>query len=94
MFRRPVWTCEPEELKALLQKSGIPLYGAALRDDTRDARALCYEKAAAAIGSEGKGLSQTVLSLCDCTVKIPMSPRCESLNAAAAAAVLLWEMYR
>ena len=94
VFRRPVWVCEPEELKALLQKSGIPLYGAALRDDTRDARALCYEKAAVAIGSEGKGLSQAVLALCDCTMKIPMSPRCESLNAAAAAAVLLWEMYR
>ena len=47
-----------------------------------------------AIGSEGKGLSQEVLEACDLTVKIPMSDHCESLNAAAAAAVLLWEAAR
>ena len=35
-----------------------------------------------------------VLALCDETVRIPMSPRCESLNAAVAASVLLWEAYR
>ena len=47
-----------------------------------------------AIGSEGRGLSQKVLALCDATVRIPMEMRCESLNAAIAAAVLLWEAYR
>ena len=47
-----------------------------------------------AIGSEGRGLSREVLDLCDKTVLIPMSPRCESLNAAIAAAVLLWESWR
>ena len=47
-----------------------------------------------AIGSEGRGLSEQLLALCDHTVKIPMSPRCESLNAATAASVLLWEMYQ
>lgn len=49
---------------------------------------------APAIGSEGRGLSREVLDLCDKTVLIPMSPRCESLNAAIAAAVLLWESWR
>ena len=93
-FRCPVWTCGAEELAALLRRSGIPLYGAALRADTRDVREMDYTRAAAAIGSEGRGLSQQVLSLCDATVKIPMNDRCESLNAAAAAAVLLWEMAR
>ena len=46
-----------------------------------------------------QGITQTLLSpgyagalaACDRTVRIPMSERCESLNAAAAAAVLLWE---
>ena len=51
-------------------------------------------RAAVAIGSEGRGLSQELLALCDGTVRIPMSPRCESLNAAVAASVLLWEGYR
>ncbi|MBD9196838.1 MAG: RNA methyltransferase, partial [Clostridiales bacterium] len=46
------------------------------------------------IGSEGRGLTEELLALCDGTVRIPMSPRCESLNAAVAASVLLWEAYR
>ena len=94
VFRRPVWRCAPQELKALLAASGIPLYGAALRDDTVDARSMDYGRAAVAIGSEGRGLSEEMLSLCDRTIRLPMSGRCESLNAAVAASVLLWEMYR
>ena len=38
VFRCPVWTVAAEELSALLKRSGIPLYGAALREDTLDAR--------------------------------------------------------
>ena len=43
------------------------------------------------IGSEGRGVSQEALELCSRTLRIPMAETCESLNAAAAAAVLLWE---
>lgn len=94
VFRCPVWTCEIEELKRLLTASGIPLYGAALRSDTADARDVDYTRAAVAIGSEGRGLSGALLERCDRTVKIPMRTHCESLNAAAAATALLWEMAR
>ena len=94
VFRCPVWTTEPKEAAALLKGSGIPLYGAALRADTLDARAADYRRCAIAIGSEGRGLTEEVLALCDATIKIPMSDHCESLNAAAAAAVLLWEAAR
>ena len=44
--------------------------------------------------NEGRGLSRSALDACAATVKIPMNPRCESLNAAAAAAILLWEGWR
>ena len=81
-------------LSALLKKSGIPLYGAALREDTLDACAVDYNRCAIAIGSEGRGLTEGVLALCDRTIKIPMSEHSESLNAAAAATVLLWEAAR
>ena len=94
VFRCPVWTCEPKRLKELLEASDIPLYGAALREDTRDARDVDYSRAALAIGSEGQGLSRELLDLCTQTLKLPMSVHCESLNAAAAAAALLWEMGR
>ena len=39
-------------------------------------------------------LTEQVLAMCDKTVRIPMQAHCESLNAAMAAAVLLWEAYR
>lgn len=94
LFRCPAWTCRTEELRCLLAESGLPLYGAALRKDTLDAREADYRRCAVAIGSEGRGLSAEVLDLCTRTVRIPMRAHCESLNAAAAAAVLLWEMAR
>lgn len=92
VFRCPAWNAEAADVISLLRDCGIPLYGAALRDDTLDAREVDYTCAAVAIGSEGRGLSQQVLALCDRTIRIPMRDRCESLNAAAAATVLLWEM--
>ena len=94
VFRRDVYQCTADELCALLQKCGLPLYGTALRNDTVSLRDADLSRAAVAIGSEGRGLSAELLSKCEKTIKIPMSPRCESLNAAVAASVVLWEMYR
>lgn len=94
IFRREAYSVTTEELFALLRKSGVPLYGTALRDDTVPLAEADLARAAVAIGSEGRGLSQQVLDECAKTLKIPMNPRCESLNAAIAATVVLWEMYR
>ena len=94
VFRRPAWSCTLEELCALAKASGLPLYGAALREDTMDVREVSLRRSVVLIGSEGKGLSPEALAVCDRAVRIPMGERCESLNAAAAAAVLLWEGWR
>ena len=94
VFRCPVWSCGVEALRILLEASGLPLYGAALRADTADVREVDYSRCALAIGSEGRGLSPELLAACTRTVRIPMREHCESLNAAVAAAVLLWEARR
>ena len=94
VFRRPVWCMKAEELPGLLARSGLPLYGTALREDTVDVRDVSLDRCAIVIGSEGQGIRNTVLAMCQKTIKIPMTDRCESLNAAIAAAVLLWESYR
>lgn len=94
VFRRPVWSMGLGQLLPLLKASGLPLLGAALQENTVDAREADLRRAAILIGSEGRGLSAGALAACDGTVRIPMSERCESLNAAVAAAVLLWEGYR
>ncbi len=46
------------------------------------------------IGNEGNGLSEEITSLADKKVRIPMEGRTESLNAAVAGALLLYEAYR
>lgn len=94
VFRLPAWRCTAEELGKLLRQAELPLYGAALREDARDLRELDLSRFAAAIGSEGRGLSAEALALCSGVVRIPMRPRCESLNAAMAAGILLWEAAR
>lgn len=91
-FRLPIWEVETANLRPVLGE--MPLYVTALREDTEDVRSAPLTHAAVVIGSEGRGASDTVLNLCDKTLKIPMRERCESLNAAVAATVILWEGWR
>ncbi len=90
-FRLPVWRGDRRDVAELLSRSHIPLYATALREDTEDVRRVDLSQAAVVIGSEGRGISEELLDLCEKTLKIPMTDRCESLNAAVAAAILLWE---
>ncbi len=89
-FRLPLVELEGEALLERLNHQGIPLYCTALRDDTVDIRAIALKGAAVVIGSEGRGVSSQLLEGCNKTVKIPMRERCESLNAAVAATIVLW----
>ena len=47
---------------------------------------------AVVIGSEGRGVRPEVLEQADRELIIPMDPHCESLNAAVAATIVLWQM--
>ena len=65
-----------------------------LTDAAQDLRRVPLSPAAVAIGSEGRGLSAQLLAQCDGQIIIPMQPGAESLNAAVAAAVVMWEIAR
>lgn len=91
-FRLPVYEMEAEKLPGLLERSGLPLYAAAVREDTADIKTVRLDRCAVVIGSEGKGVCPELRALSKKTLQIPMRDRCESLNAAAAAAIILWEM--
>ena len=93
-FRLPAWEVTLEEMRGLLAEKGLPLYAAALGENCQDVRRADLRRCAVVVGNEGHGISPEVLAGCDGAVIIPMRPRCESLNAAAAAAILLWEMGR
>ena len=94
IFRQTVLRVEREELPEWLRRNGLKLYGAALSDRARDLREVDITHAAVAVGSEGRGLSEELLTLCEEEIIIPMESGSESLNAAVAASILMWEMYR
>ncbi len=94
IFRQNVIFVERAYLGGFLRDQGLPLYGAALSEQAADIRSCPVGHAAVAVGSEGQGLSRELLSLCEREIIIPMNPDSESLNAAVAASVIMWEMAR
>ena len=92
VFRTPPRFMSQEEVYGALRAAGIPLYVTALTSDALDVRQVALSKGAVVIGSEGKGVGEYFRTHADQTLIIPMTARCESLNAAVAAAVVLWQM--
>ena len=88
--RVPNLTAALKELK----ERGLWVYGAAAGGGTRLYDADLKGPAAIVIGSEGDGLGRLVREQCDFLVSIPMRGRINSLNASAAAAVVLYEAVR
>lgn len=93
-FRSSISQTGLERAAELMKASGLPLYATALNERTTDVRDADLSRCAVIIGSEGRGVSRRALELCGGTLKIPMEACCESLNAAIAAGVVLWEGYR
>ena len=77
-----------------LKENGVWIFGADAGGDKSLYEADFAGAAAIVIGSEGSGLSRIVREACDFIVSIPMKGRVNSLNASAAAAVLLYEAVR
>ena len=94
VFRQAAVRMDAEAFVSFCREKNLPLWGAALTDTARDLRSLPLDPAAVLIGSEGHGLSRELLRACDGEIIIPMSGEAESLNAAVAAAIVMWEMQR
>ncbi|MBQ9662482.1 MAG: RNA methyltransferase [Oscillospiraceae bacterium] len=94
IFRQQALQMSRQEAVRFCRERGMPVYAAALSDRAQDLRTLDLSRAAVAIGSEGHGLSRELKELCDGEVIIPMGGEAESLNAAVAAAIVMWEMCR
>ena len=83
----------PSLLKEL-KKQGVWVFGTAANGTTDLYGADLKDPAAIVIGSEGSGMTRLVSESCDFLVSIPMKGRISSLNASAAAAILLYEAVR
>ena len=77
-----------------LKKQGVWVFGTAAEGATTLYDADLKGPAAIVIGSEGDGMSRLVTENCDFLVSIPMKGKISSLNASAAAAILLYEAVR
>lgn len=93
LVRLPVFVCpdfctDMEQLK----KQGARIVGTVVREGKSLVQFSFKKGDIVVIGNEADGLSDSAADVCDERVTIPMSGRAESLNAATAATVFIWEM--
>lgn len=94
VFRTPAVQTTWDEAKACFGSAHIPVAVTALSPRAQDIRAAALSQMAVVIGSEGQGVRKEILDSADEELIIPMNPNCESLNAAIAAAITMWQMKR
>jgi RNA methyltransferase, TrmH family len=94
IFRLPVLTATEEECFIRLHAAGIQSLAAMAHDAQPLGKFNLTKPAALIIGSEGSGLSPELAARCDARITIPCPGPVESLNAAVAASILLYEASR
>ena len=94
VFRAPVIQAGWDEVLSKCREANVPIGVTALSDRAVDIRTAELVSMALVIGSEGRGVRREVLENADQELIIPMNPHCESLNAAIAAAIVMWEIKR
>jgi TrmH family RNA methyltransferase len=94
VFRMPLIAATPENAFAQLRESGIEVLVAATVGGLSVDRARLSDPAAILIGNEGNGVPEEIAALADGAITIPCPGPVESLNAAIAASVLLYEASR
>lgn len=92
LFRQRITVCSDlMGTVSVLQRAGYEVCAAALNRNAVRLDSLCEgTNRCFIVGNEGHGLPKEVIAACDRTVFIPIRPETESLNASAAAAILMW----
>ncbi len=94
VLRTPPQQAAAGEILAYCKTAGIPLATTALSELAVDIRTVSLRNFALVIGSEGQGVREAFLTHAETLLIIPMQSRCESLNAAVAATIAMWELRR
>ena len=80
------------EVQSACKAAGIAVGVTALSPRAKDIRQADVKHMAVVIGSEGQGVRKEILQSAQAELIIPMNENCESLNAAVAAAIVMWQM--
>lgn len=94
VFRTPPTSAPMDELLHCCAEQRLPLAATALTPSAESICTLPLHDYVTVIGSEGQGICRQLLDASEKQIIIPMTPRCESLNAAVAAAIVMWQMRR
>ena len=94
VFRKPVMQADWAAVKVACDAQSLPVAVTALSDSARDLRDAPLDTMAVVIGSEGQGVRREILEYAREQLIIPMNAHCESLNAAVAATIVMWQMKR
>lgn len=96
LFRLPVKVCKSlEEEIEICKNMGIQSFATVPDRDAHDITKTDFSKGALCIiGNEGNGVSKEIIDACDEKITIKMQGRAESLNAAAAASITMWELVK
>ena len=92
VFRTPVMMTTWDEAKEKCAAADIAVAVTALDERAVDIRKADVRSMALVIGSEGQGVRREILEAAGQSLIIPMNPHCESLNAAVAATIAMWQM--
>ena len=92
VFRSNVVQVSWQEAYEACEQAGIPVAVTALSDQAEDLRQAALTQMAVVIGSEGRGVRPEIIADARKQLIIPMNEHCESLNAAIAAAIVMWQM--
>lgn len=92
MFHTNIIIREPVSFINELKNEGYKIVGTKVTNGVDVRESKTYSHFALIIGNEGKGMSEELSELCDEYLYIKMNDQCESLNAAVAASILMYEI--
>jgi 23S rRNA (guanosine2251-2'-O)-methyltransferase len=95
IFNLPIYKLDHiKDAMFLMKEKEIEIIGADEKSNSSIFDFKFSKKTAIVMGSEGKGISKSILNLCDKTLKIPMKGKIGSLNVSVACGILLAELTR
>ena len=90
IFRQRIYSVSLQDIT----RSGAKLIGTSNERHHIDISKANLRDSVIVLGNEGQGISKEISELCDYMITLPISPKCESLNVAVAASIIMWEAHK